>query len=120
MPKKQQAQFARRTSFAALDGACEGILRRRDAHQAVAPCATLSAETGATASLTGLLVKLANADLFLDAAALDQLPKPTNRFLSGLFVTQCQLNHEGIAFRPWDRRPADQRPPDKTCLPYQL
>ena len=70
-------------------------------HEAVASGATLRAKACTTASLAGLLVELANADLFLDAAALDQLPKSPDRFLSGLFVTQCQLNHEGVAFRPW-------------------
>jgi hypothetical protein len=68
------------------------------AHHPIAAGAALSAKASATAGLAGLLIELAHANLFLDAAPLDQLPKPTDRFLGGLFVTQRQLNHAVLPF----------------------
>jgi hypothetical protein len=80
--------------------ACEARLER-GAHEAVATGAALGAKTGTATGLARLLVEFADANLFLDAAALDQLPEPSDGFLRRLFVTQSQLNHEAIAFRPW-------------------
>ena len=67
-------------------------------HQPVALGATLSAKTGATLGFARLLVELANADFLLDAAALNEFPKPTDSLLSRLFVTKCQLNHAELHF----------------------
>ncbi len=67
-------------------------------HQAITLGATLSPQAGATLGLTRLLVEFANADFLLDAAALNELPKPTDSLLGRLFVTQCQLNHAELPF----------------------
>jgi hypothetical protein len=73
----------------------------RRAHEAIATGATLGAKACAAAGLARLLVELANANFFLDAATLNQLPESPDGFLRRLFVTQSQLDHEAIAFRPW-------------------
>jgi hypothetical protein len=49
--------------------------------QAIAARAALGAQTGATANLARLLVKLADAHLFLDAAAFDQFAEPPDGLL---------------------------------------
>ena len=67
-------------------------------HQAITLGATLSAKASTTLRLTRLLIELANADFLLDAAALDELPEPTDSLLGRLFVTQCQLNHAELPF----------------------
>jgi hypothetical protein len=46
----------------------------------------LGAEAGTTLDFAGLLVVLATAHLFLDAAALDQLAEAADRFLGRLSV----------------------------------
>jgi hypothetical protein len=67
-------------------------------HQAITLSATLGPQAGATLSLARLLIEFANADFLLDAAALNELPKPTDSLLGRLFVTQCQLNHAELPF----------------------
>lgn len=50
--------------------------------------------TGAATAFAGLFVEFAATHFLLDAAVLDQLTKPTNRFLNRLSLTQTQLDHK--------------------------
>lgn len=68
------------------------------AHQPFAASAALSAEAGTTLGLARLLVEFPYPDFLLDAATLDQLPKPPDGLLGRLFVTQRQLDHAGLPF----------------------
>ena len=52
-----------------------------------AACAALGAKAGAALGFARLLVEFADANLFLDAAALDELAEAADGFLSRFFVT---------------------------------
>lgn len=100
--RRCRAAASNESACAAPGGSSDGAL---DAHHAIATSAALCAKAGASLGLAGLFVELPYTDFLLDAAALDQLPKPPNRLLGSLFVTQSQFDHSSIAFRPrWDGR----------------
>jgi hypothetical protein len=68
------------------------------AHQPLAASPPLGAKASTTLGLARLLVEFAHANLFLNPAPLDQLPKSPDRFLGGLFIPQSQLNHAESPF----------------------
>ena len=59
----------------------------------LAACAALGSQACPTLDFAGLFVEFADPHFFLDAAALDELPKAADGLLGRLFITQSQLNH---------------------------
>jgi hypothetical protein len=62
-------------------------------HEPLAPSTSLSPQAGASLRFARLLVKLADPNFLLDAAAFHQFAEATNRLLSRFSFAKRKLNH---------------------------